>query len=291
MADSQEITRKSASNLALSFVLLPRPKRVAMAALYAFCRSVDDVADEDSAPVDIRRSKLAEWREDVRRAFDGGTPSFPVNRELVPVIRDYRLCFDRFDELIRGCEMDLERDRYPDWPELEAYCHHVASVVGLLSIEIFGYRDPACREYAVELGRALQLTNIVRDVGNDALRGRIYLPLSELRRASVEPESVLARRETEGLRQVAASVAAVARRHYAAARAVRDALPREDRKSMIAAEIMGTIYWALLRELERRRYPVLAHPHVRLPGWRKLVLMAQAAARASWGVRLGEYGN
>src|SRR5262245_39686408 len=187
MQESRAITRRSASNLALAFVLLPRAKRDAMSALYAFCREVDDVADDESVPVSERRQRLADWRADIRRACDGQIPQFSVNRELQPVIEQCHLSFELFNELLLGVEMDLEIKRYGNYEQLELYWYRVASVVGLLSIEIFGYPDPACRDYAVYLGKALQLTNILRDVRNDAERGRIYVPLSELTRFAVLP--------------------------------------------------------------------------------------------------------
>src|SRR5579859_3320118 len=168
MEQSRAITRKSASNLALAFVLLPKAKREGMSVLYAFCREVDDIADEESQPVEQRRERLAAWREDVRRACNGDRPELQVNVELQPVIQQYHLPFSYFDELIKGVEMDLDIKRYADFAELEEYCYRVASIVGLLSIEIFGYTDPACRPYAVYLGKALQLTNILRDVRSDA---------------------------------------------------------------------------------------------------------------------------
>ncbi len=191
MQHSRAITRKSASNLALAFVLLPRPKRDAMTALYAFCREVDDVADNESAPVETRRARLADWRADVKRACENQPPQFPVNRELQPVIRQFNLRFELFDDLIKGCEMDLDIKRYENFEALEKYCYHVASVVGLLSIEIFGYKNPACRDYAVCLGKALQFTNILRDVKTDAARGRIYLPQSELKKFNVTEDEIL----------------------------------------------------------------------------------------------------
>ena len=192
MEASERITRKSASNLALAFVLLPKPKRRCMSALYAFCRKVDDVADEDSVPVEQRRQQLQEWRRDIQQAcLPDGKPQFPVNRELQAVIAERRLPFAYFDELLQGVEMDLSVHRYASWETLEQYCYRVASVVGLLSIEIFGYVNPASKDYAVYLGKALQLTNILRDVRTDAERGRIYLPLSELKRHGVEPEEIL----------------------------------------------------------------------------------------------------
>lgn len=254
MPQSQEITRKSASNLALAFVLLPRRKRDAMAALYAFCREVDDVADEETAPVAKRRDGLAAWREDVRRACADAAPQFPVNQELQPVIREFKLPFALFDELIKGCEMDLDTRRYETYEQLELYCYRVASVVGLLSIEIFGYTNPQCRDYAVQLGQALQLTNILRDVRADAERGRIYLPLAELARSQVTEAEVLRHEYSERFARLAAGVAARARDHY---RCARETLPPEDRRAMVAAELMGSVYWRLLRKLEARQFNVL----------------------------------
>lgn len=179
MQASRTITRRSASNLALAFVLLPKAKRDAMSALYAFCREVDDVADDETAPVEQRRSQLARWRWDMQRACAGQAPEFQVNKELQPFVQHHHLRFELFDELLKGVEMDLDIKRYDSYGTLELYCYRVASVVGLLSIEVFGYQNAACRDYAVYLGKALQLTNILRDVRMDAERGRIYLPLSE----------------------------------------------------------------------------------------------------------------
>ena len=147
MQHSRALTRKSASNLALAFVLLPREKRDAMSALYAFCRAVDDVADEDSVPVEKRREQLAAWREDIRRTCENKTPEFVLNQEFQPVIQRFQLPFSLLDELINGCEMDLEVQRHADYGSLELYCYRVASVVGLLSIEVFGYQNPACHDY------------------------------------------------------------------------------------------------------------------------------------------------
>ena len=211
MQHSRAITRKSASNLALAFILLPREKRDAMSALYAFCRAVDDVADEDSVPTETRREQLAAWRDDIRRACENQTPHFAANREFQPVIQKFKLPFALFDELIKGCEMDLDTLRYENYEQLEIYCHRVASVVGLLSIEIFGYQNPACRDYAVYLGKALQLTNILRDVKNDAARGRIYLPQTELKKFDVSEAEILASKYSDRYFALADSVAKRAR--------------------------------------------------------------------------------
>lgn len=288
MQESRRITQRSASNLALAFVLLPRPRREAMSALYALCREVDDVADEDTVPVPERRARLAAWREDVRRACAGQPAELPVNRELTPVIARYRLPFPLFDDLIRGCEMDLDTLRYPDWPELELYCHRVASVVGLLSIEIFGYHDARCRDYAIALGKALQLTNILRDVGNDAARGRIYLPQSELARHAVAEAEILRGAWSERYARLATSVAGRARAFY---RAARESLPAGDRRSMIAAELMGTVYWRLLRKLERAQFNVFHPAPTRLSRPHKICLLLRTWLRTGLGAATPDYGT
>jgi phytoene synthase len=284
---SQRITRKSASNLALAFVLLPPDKRASMSALYAFCRQVDDVADETTLPVEQRRSELAAWREDIRLACSGGQPRFPVNRELQPVIAQYRLPLALFDELVCGVEMDLDIQRYEDYQHLDLYCYRVASVVGLLSIEIFGYRDPACRDYALALGKALQLTNILRDVRADAERGRIYLPLQELRRFGVTPEEILGCHYSDRYRALAGSVADRARGFYQAASR---SLPAADRPAMIAAELMGTVYWHLWRRLDARGFNVFAAPHIRLSKPHKLWLILRMWLRWTCHSKTANYG-
>lgn len=284
----QSITRKSASNLAMAFVLLPRGKRAHMSALYAFCREVDDVADEEEVPVEERSARLALWREDIGRACSGGAPQFRVNQELQPIIQRYGLPFELFDELIRGVEMDLHVKRYESYEQLERYCYRVASVVGLLSIEIFGYRNPACREYANYLGKALQLTNILRDVRADAERGRIYLPLSELARFQVTEEEILSLTFSENFRRLAASVAEHARGFYQLAQKT---LPAEDRRSMVAAELMGSVYWRLLRKLELQGYDVFGPRPARLSKGQKLLLICRTGYRLLSGTMVPNYGT
>lgn len=284
---SESITRKSASNLALAFILLPREKRAAMSALYAFCREVDDVADEESLPVAERRARLAAWRKDVRLACENGLPRFPVNRELQPHIVEHRLPFGHFDELIQGVEMDLDINRYESYEQLDLYCYRVASVVGLLSIEIFGYRNPGCRDYAVHLGKALQLTNILRDVRGDAERGRIYLPLAELAKHGVQPEELLRLEYSERFYRLADSVAARARSFYQLAQR---SLPPEDRRSMATAELMGSVYWRLLRKLEAKRFDVFGKELTRLTKLQKVLLILRTWYRISSGGLTPNYG-
>jgi phytoene synthase len=288
MEESQSITRKSASNLALAFVLLPRAKREGMTALYAFCREVDDVADDESVPVDQRRACLREWRADIQRACIGQAATFRVNQELSPIIAAHQLPFELFDELIRGVEMDLDIKRYETFTELEQYCYRVASVVGLLSIEIFGYKNPACRAYADALGKALQLTNILRDVRTDAERGRIYIPLAELRRFGVSPDEILRFDYTDRFQRLAAAVAERARHFYQLARKT---LPPEDRRSMAAAELMGSVYWRLLRKLESRDFAVLGPNPTRLSKGHKLLLIARGWCRTFSGALTPNYGT
>jgi phytoene synthase len=285
---SRTITRKSASNLALAFILLPKAKRYAMSALYAFCREVDDVADEDSVPLEKRRADLASWRQDIRLACEGGAPSFPVNRELQAFIAQYRLPFSHFDELIRGVEMDLAIKRYQTFEELEKYCYRVASVVGLLSIEIFGYQNPNCRPYAIHLGQALQLTNILRDVRNDAERGRIYIPMAELERHKVSEEEILSYKYSDRFARAAAGVAARAKNFYSLAGRT---LPPEDRRSMIAAELMGSVYWRLLRELERQRFDVFGPHPARLSRAQKILLILRTWLRLNMSAASPNYGT
>jgi 15-cis-phytoene synthase len=288
MQHSRAITRKSASNLALAFILLPREKRDAMSALYAFCREVDDVADEESVPAEKRRAQLSEWRDDVRRACENGSPQFPVNRELQPVIKQFRLPFELFDELIKGCEMDLKIKRYENFENLELYCYRVASVVGLLSIGIFGHKNPATRDYAIYLGKALQLTNILRDVKSDAARGRIYLPLEELKKFSVGESEILNSKYPENYEALATNIAKRARKFYQLAR---QTLPAEDRSSMVAAELMGSVYWQLLKKLEANRFNVFGTQPVRIRRAQKLALIFRSWLRFVCRSRTPNYGT
>ncbi|MEW6155886.1 MAG: presqualene diphosphate synthase HpnD [Verrucomicrobiota bacterium] len=287
MQASETITRRSASNLALAFVLLPKQKREGMSALYAFCREVDDVADDESIPVEERRARLAAWREDIRAACQNRPPQFQVNRELQTVIQRHHLSCGLFEELLTGVEMDLDVKRYATFEDLEQYCYRVASVVGLLSIEIFGYQNPRCRDYAVHLGKALQLTNILRDVRNDAQRGRIYIPLSELNRFGVSEAEILQFKYSARFGELCQSVAATARSFYLRAR---EALPPEDRRAMASAELMGSVYWRLLQELERNRFNVFDSPTLRLSKAEKIFLILRTWYRLWTGALVPNYG-
>lgn len=249
---SQEITRKSASNLALAFVLLPKPRRQAMQVVYAFCREVDDVADDESVPVQERKHQLQLWREDLERAFgDHGDPHFVVNRELRQVLKSFNLQKQDFLDLMDGVETDLEQSRFRTYKDLEQYCYRVASAVGLLSIPVFGFKDPSTRDYAVELGKALQITNILRDIKTDGELGRIYLAQDDLDQFGVSEEQILNGQFSEPLRALSEHYAEKAIGHYRAARKI---LKPVDRKSMIAAELMGAVYWRILTKLQSRNF-------------------------------------
>jgi phytoene synthase len=289
MQESRNITQKSASNLALAFVLLPKAKRDGMSALYAFCREVDDIADDESVPVAERRRQLGTWRDDVRRACSGDIPQFAVNRELQPIIRVHPgLTFELFDDLIRGVEMDLDIKRYRTHAELDQYCYRVASVVGLLSIEIFGYSNSRTRDYAVYLGKALQLTNIVRDVKSDAERGRIYFPLDELERFRVGESEIIDGQYSPRFRELASSVAERAKHFYKLAR---ETLPPEDRRAMAAAELMGSVYWRLLEKLEARAFNVFGPEPTRVSKSQKLLLVLRTWLRIASGNLVPNYGT
>jgi phytoene synthase len=248
----QQRAAKSGSSFYYSFLFLPPDRRRAITALYAFCREVDDVVDEVSDP-EVARSKLAWWRGEIAAAY-AGTPQHPVARALVPVVAAYGLPQEHFQAVIDGMAMDLERARYLDFADLETYCHRVAGVVGLLSAEIFGYSQPATRGYARDLGIAFQLTNIIRDVGEDARRGRVYLPQADLARHGVTASALLQRRESAAFRAMMAEQVDRARTWYARAL---EQLPPVDRHAQRPGLIMAAIYRSLLEEIERERFAVL----------------------------------
>ncbi len=248
----QQKAAQSGSSFYYSFLFLPAQRRRAITALYAFCREVDDVADEVS-DVGIARTKLAWWRTEVANLF-AGHPQHPVTRALEPFVAPYGLDAARLNEIIDGMEMDLVHHRYADFAALELYCHRVAGVVGQLSASIFGHTEPATLEYAEALGIAFQLTNIIRDVGEDARRDRVYLPAEDLARFGLTAEDILQRRGDERFRALMAFEADRAQSYYEAACAK---LPAADRSSQRAGLIMAAIYRTLLAEIRRDRFAVL----------------------------------
>ncbi|HEV3211145.1 MAG TPA: squalene/phytoene synthase family protein [Chthoniobacterales bacterium] len=251
MSNAEEITKKSQSNLAFAFVSLPKEKQRDITTFYAFCRQVDDAADDPNVPLIERKRALEGWRRWLRNE-EVGEPGYAT--ELRRVIERYHIDLRLFEEILLGVESDLEPVTYPDFEALHRYCYRVASAVGLVSIEIFGYRNPMCREYAHILGVALQLTNIIRDVGKDLQNGgRIYLPLSELKMFRY-PEEYLRNRVYDG--RFVRLMEFQAERAHAFFSQARRLLPPEDRRSMIAAEGMRAIYFDLLRRIEKDRFRV-----------------------------------
>jgi 15-cis-phytoene synthase len=274
------ITRSSGTSFYYAFRLLPERKRRAIFALYAFCRVLDDCVDEEGGEGE---AGLARWHEEIRLCY-AGRPGTELGQELAEALHRFPIPRACFEDIVAGCRMDLQSRRYATFADLRVYGERVASAVGLACIEIFGYTDPRCRDYAVELGLALQLTNILRDLAADAQRGRLYLPLEDLALYRVTEDELLAlargstgerRAEVEGLLRFEA---ARARDHFARAQA---ALPARDRRAMLAAEIMGAIYRSLLEEIERRGYP-WGGPRVSLSRPRKAWLALRTIPRVYW---------
>lgn len=247
---AEAITSASKSNLALAFFSLGKKRRRDITTFYAFCRLIDDIADSPELSLEAKATRLALWREALRGPV---AEESPVAREVRGLTRKYAISPEMLELIIDGVEMDLRIARYQTFVELREYCYRVASAVGLVSIEIFGYRNPACKEYAVELGLALQTTNILRDVARDLDNGRIYLPAEDLARFGYSEPDLQARKYDHrfvGLMKFEAERAHEFFRRAAAT------LPREDRRSMLSAEIMGAVYRGLLRQMELDEFRV-----------------------------------
>ena len=267
----QDKAANSGSSFYYSFLFLPANQRRAITALYAFCREVDDVVDMDGEAA-IAAVKLNWWRDEIAQLF-AGEAQHPVTRALTPVIKEFDLPQEQFLEIIDGMEMDLEQHRYASFKDLTLYCYRVASVVGLLAAEIFGYRDRHTLKYAHDLGIAFQLTNIVRDVHEDAERNRIYLPLDELQKFGVKEGDILKKKETPEFNELMRYQAERAKRYYDQAYSQ---LPDEDRYNQRCGLIMAAIYRATLDEVERDGFHVLQH-RISLTPLRKLWLAWKTA--------------
>lgn len=251
----RKLTTRSKSNFYYAFLFLPRERREALEAVYAYCRLVDDVVDEQ-APAEQKLEGIARWRAELDAVYGTATPSNPVSERLRAAVQKFGIRRQDMEAVIDGCAMDIEKTRYANWDELRLYCYRVASAVGLMCVEIFGYTpgaEEAVRRYAVDLGIALQLTNIIRDVAEDARRGRIYLPADELAAFGVDEADLTAGRRTPQLVRLMRFEASRARAHYLRARA---ALSVDERRKLVIAEIMGDIYYALLLKIEARDFDV-----------------------------------
>ncbi len=273
----KEKTKKSGSSFTVSFFFLDNNKREAMTALYAFCREVDDVVDE-CTDYNVAQTKLNWWKNEIDRLYDQ-KPQHPVSFALQPVIKAFGLAKEHFHEIIDGMEMDLRFNRYADFKQLQLYCYRVASVVGLLSAQIFGYKNRNTLKFAHDLGMAFQLTNIVRDVGEDARRGRIYLPLDELKKAKVSEDDILHSKKTPEVQELIEYQIERAESFYD--KALRE-LPLEDAKQQRAGLMMAAIYRTLLREIRAGGAEnVLTHKTV-IPPFRKLILALKAFFKYSY---------
>jgi phytoene synthase len=269
MTPEQYVQQKAAasgSSFYYAFLFLPPPRRAAITAFYAFCREVDDVVDEVSDP-GVARTKLAWWQMEVGKSF-AGEPSHPVMRALMPCAREYGVKPEHLLAVIQGCEMDLEQTRYLDFAGLQRYCHLVAGIVGEVAARIFGQTEDATTGYAHRLGLAFQLTNIIRDVGEDAMRGRIYLPIDELQRFDVKAHEITSRKYSDRFVALMKFQAERAHRFYDEALSM---LPAADRRAQKPGLMMASIYRTLLAEIERDGFHVL-HQRISLTPLRKLWL-------------------
>ena len=241
-----------------AFLVLPAEQRQAIIAVWDFCRAVDDAVDEaETHETQRARDAICSWRAELARCFEGGVPETVQGRRLQPLISRFELPREAFVDVIDGVAMDLDTTRYQTFEDLLQYCRRVASAVGLICIRIFGCRDPRARDYALNLGVALQLTNIVRDIKDDLTRGRVYLPLDDLAAAGCTVEDLAAGRMTPSVRQVIAFECGRAREYYRRAVEMR---PEPDRRRLVAAEIMRAVYFETLRRVERRNYDVFSGP-------------------------------
>ncbi|MBA4254493.1 MAG: squalene synthase HpnD [Polaromonas sp.] len=262
----QQKAASSGSSFYYAFLFLPAPRRAAITAFYAFCREVDDVVDEVHDPT-VAAQKLRWWQQEVAQTY-AGQPSHPVMQALSPFVQPYGIRQEQLQAVIQGCQMDLEQTRYLDHAALGRYCHLVAGVVGEVAASIFGQTDPATTRYAHTLGQAFQLTNIIRDVGEDALRGRIYLPVNELQRFDVKAHEILQRVYSDRFVALMRFQAERAHTLYDQALAL---LPDADRRSQKPGLMMASIYRTLLSEIEREQFKVL-EARVSLTPLRKLWL-------------------
>jgi len=261
----QEKAAKSGSSFYYSFMFLPKQKREAITALYAFCREVDDVVDE-CTELKVAQVKLAWWKDEIRNLYQNKA-IHPVTKALEPVIKQYQLDEEHFLEIIDGMEMDLNFNRYEDFKQLQLYCYRVASVVGILSAKIFGFKNRKTLKFAHDLGMAFQLTNIIRDVGEDARRNRIYIPLDELAKFNITEEDILRSRESDAVKKLLENQIERAETYYDKAL---NELPAEDKKNQRVGLIMTAIYRTLLREIKADGAEKVLNARISLGTLRKL---------------------
>ena len=260
-------TKESHSSFLSAFIFLKKEKREALTALYAYCREVDDIADE-CLDHEIASKKLNWWREEVERLFKGA-PQHPVSKALHPFLSHFNLSKNYFIEIIDGMEMDVKFNRYESFEQLELYCYRVASCVGILSAHIFGFKNKDTLTFAKNLGIALQLTNIIRDLGEDARRGRIYIPLDELKKLGVSEEEIISLKNSEKIKILVQNQSDRAKKFYDLASKT---LPIEDKKSQKISLVMGNIYYVLLKEIVKDNPEKILNQKTILPGFRKMII-------------------
>ncbi len=272
----QDKTAQSGSSFYYSFLFLPREKRLAITALYAFCREVDDIADATTDD-NVKKVKLQWWRTEIQALYEDAA-THPVTLALTPAIRQFPLQKKYFLDIIKGMEMDLQKVRFDNFQQLDNYCYHVAGAVGILSASIFGYNNPQTLEYAKKLGQALQLTNIIRDVYEDARRDRIYLPLDEMQMFGISEDDIFNRNQSEAFYRLMNFHAQRAHQAYREAFAL---LPAEDRYRQKTGIIMAAIYENTLNEMENDQLQVLKHK-VMIPPLRKIIIALRTWLRELW---------
>lgn len=249
---AKEISKKSKSSFYYAFNLLPEEKREAMNVVYAFCRKTDDIVDESNEDQNVKYDKLRKWRLEFERAFSGHS-EFPLLNRLGKIISNFNIPLDPFFELIKGMEMDIQKDRYKSFDDLLLYCYRVASTVGLMTIEIFGYKNPSTKKFAVDLGIALQLTNILRDISKDAEKGRIYLPQEDLKNFNYSESELMRKVYNDHFKDLMIYESGRAKRYFESATSNLDL---EDKKTMFAARAMQHIYYKMLEKIIAADYDV-----------------------------------
>ncbi len=272
-------TKGSGSNFYYSFLFLPRPRREAMYTIYTFCHELDATVDHPAYGVDPY-DQLAQWRREIEATYQG-TPQYPVTISLADHVRKLDIPQDYFQELITGMEMDLTIRRYATFEDLYPYCYRVASIVGLICLKVFGTTDPRAQNYAINLGMAFQLTNIIRDIGADAERDRIYVPQEDLAKFGCSEEQLLAKTYSPQFIQLMEFQAARAHDYYRKAQTVYATLSSANRQSLLSAEIMRAIYFSLLTRIEKTRFAVFSS-RIRVPPLHRLTLALTAWMRRSF---------
>jgi len=280
MSPDQYCSKKlkdSRSNFAIAFIFLGTNKKRALNALYAFCREVDDIADE-CKEYEIGKAKLDWWRDEIQRMFDNN-PQHPVSKALLPHLENFHLNQEYFIEIIDGMEMDLNFNRYESFKQLQLYCYRVASVVGILSAKIFGFKNPQTNKYAHNLGIALQLTNIIRDIGEDARRGRIYVPLDQLDANNISEIDILSLKQNIKFKELVNQLSVQAKSFYL--EAIKQ-LPKEDKRAQLPGLIMGNIYFILLHEIRHNSPENIVNTKTLLPPFRKFLIALGTIFGVQW---------